>query len=149
LNIGPKPDGTIPDQIQTTLKAMGVWLKANGESIYGTTPWKVYGEGPTKVIEGAFHDQDTKPYTTEDFRFTQKGNTLYAIGMACPADSGSATIHALGSDKDAKGLTFDSIELVGSSEKITWKQESDALNVKLPASAQCNYAYVLKLTMKM
>jgi alpha-L-fucosidase len=151
LNIGPKPDGTIPDQIQTTLKAMGVWLKANGESIYGTTPWKVYGEGPTKVIEGAFHDQDTKPYTTEDFRFTQKGHTLYAIGMACPADaaSGSATIHALGSDKDAKGLTFDSIELVGSSEKITWKQESDALNVKLPASAQCNYAYVLKLTMKM
>ena len=150
LNIGPKPDGTIPDQIQTTLKAMGVWLKANGEAIYGTTPWKVYGEGPTKVIEGAFHDQDTKPYTTEDFRFTQKGNTLYAIGMACPADaaSGSATIHALGSDKDAKGITFDSVELVGSSEKLTWKQEPDVLNVKLPASAPCSYAYVLKLAMK-
>ena len=150
LNIGPKPDGTIPDQIQTTLKAMGVWLKANGEAIYGTTPWKVYGEGPTKVIEGAFHDQDTKPYTTEDFRFTQKGNTLYAIGMACPADaaSGSAAIHALGSDKDAKGITFDSVELVGSSEKLTWKQEPDALNVKLPASARCSYAYVLKLAMK-
>ncbi len=150
LNIGPKPDGTIPDQIQTTLKAMGVWLKANGEAIYGTTPWKVYGEGPTKVIEGAFHDQDTKPYTTEDFRFTQKGNTLYAIGMACPADaaSGSAAIHALGSDKDAKGITFDSVELVGSSEKLTWKQEPDALNVKLPASAPCSYAYVLKLAMK-
>jgi alpha-L-fucosidase len=151
LNIGPKPDGTIPDQIQTTLKAMGVWLKANGEAIYGTTPWKVYGEGPTKVIEGAFHDQDTKPYTTADFRFTQKGNTLYTIGMACPADaaSGSATIHALGSNKDAKGITFDSVELVGSSEKLTWKQESDALNVKLPASAPCNYAYVLKLAVKM
>jgi alpha-L-fucosidase len=151
LNIGPKPDGTIPDQIQTTLKAMGVWLKANGEAIYGTTPWKVYGEGPTKVIEGAFHDQDTKPYTTEDFRFTQKGNTLYAIGMACPADaaSGSASIHALGSDKDAKGVTFDSVELVGSSERLTWKQEPDALNVKLPASAPCSYAYVLKLAVKM
>jgi alpha-L-fucosidase len=151
LNIGPKPDGAIPDQIQTTLKAMGVWLKANGEAIYGTTPWKVYGEGPTKVIEGAFHDQDTKPYTTEDFRFTQKGNTLYAIGMACPADaaSGSAEIHALGSDKDAKGITFDSVELVGSSEKLTWKQEPDALKVKLPASAPCSYAYVLKLAVKM
>ncbi len=71
--------------------------------------------------------------------------------MACPADaaSGSATIHALGSDKDAKGITFDSVELVGSSEKLTWKQEPDALNVKLPASAPCSYAYVLKLSAKM
>jgi alpha-L-fucosidase len=151
LNIGPKPDGTIPEQIQTTLKAMGVWLKANGEAIYGTTPWKVYGEGPTKVVGGAFHDQDTKPYTTEDFRFTQKGNTLYAIGMGCPADAASsnAAIHALGSANEAKGMTIDSIELVGSPEKLTWNQAPDSLDVKLPASFNCQYAYVLKLGVKM
>jgi alpha-L-fucosidase len=148
LNIGPKPDGTIPAEIVSTLKSMGVWLKANGEAIYSTTPWKIYGEGPTKVIGGAFHDQDTKPYTTEDFRFTQKGNTLYAIGMACPADGGYATIHALGSDHEAKGLTFDSIELVGSTEKPTWMQTPEALNVKLPPSASCQYAYVLKIAVK-
>jgi len=150
LNIGPKPDGTIPEQIQTTLKEMGVWLKANGESIYATTPWKVYGEGPTKVVEGAFHDQDTKPYTNEDFRFTAKGNTVYAIGMACPADAASnfAAIHALGSAKEAKGLTLESVELIGSSEKLTWLQTPEALNVKLPPSANCKYAYVLKILVK-
>ena len=153
LNIGPRPDGTIPEQIQTTLKGMGVWLKVNGEAIYGTTPWKVYGEGPTKVTEGAFHDQDTKAYTTEDFRFTQKGNTVYAIGMGCPADaaSGYAAIHAMGSAKEAKGMTIDSIELVGSSdaaEKLTWMQTPDALSVKLPAGASCTYAYVLRIAMK-
>jgi alpha-L-fucosidase len=150
LNIGPKPDGTIPEQIQATLKGMGAWLKVNGEAIYGTTPWKVYGEGPTKVIEGAFHDQDTKPYTTEDFRFTQKGNTVYAIGMGCPTDaaSGYAAIHALGSSKEAKGFTLDSIDLIGSTEKLIWMQTPDALNVKLPASASCNFAYVLRIAMK-
>jgi len=150
LNIGPKPDGTIPDQIQATLLGMGSWLKANGESIYGTTPWKVYGEGPTQVIGGAFHDQDTKPYTTEDFRFTAKGNTVYAIGMGCPASGaeGSASIHALGADKEAKGLTFASIELIGSKDKVTWKQSPDTLNVTLPASMSCKYAYVLKIATK-
>ena len=150
LNIGPKPDGTIPDQIQSTLLGMGSWLKANGDAIYGTTPWRVYGEGPTQVIGGAFHDQDTKPYTTEDFRFTAKGNTVYAIGMGCPASGadGSATIHALGAAKEAKGLTLDSIELIGSTDKVTWKQTPDALNVTLPASASCKYAYVLKIATK-
>ena len=150
LNIGPKPDGTIPDQIQTTLLAMGGWLKANGEAIYGTTPWKVYGEGPTKVISGAFHDQDTKPYTTEDFRFTAKGNTVYAIGMGCPAAGaeGFATIHAMGSEKEGKGLNIGSIDLIGSTEKLTWLQTPEALNVKLPASASCQFAYVLKIAMK-
>jgi alpha-L-fucosidase len=150
LNIGPKPDGTIPEQIQTTLLEMGKWLKANGEAVYGTTPWKVYGEGPTKVIEGAFHDQDTKPYTTEDFRFTAKGNTVYAIGMGCPANGtdGNASIHAMGSEKEAKGLSIGSIELIGSNEKLTWKQTAETLNVKLPASANCQYAYVLKINAK-
>jgi len=150
LNIGPKPDGTIPGQIQTTLKAMGGWLRANGEAIYGTTPWKVYGEGPTKVVEGAFHDQDTKPYTTEDFRFTQKGGTVYAIGMGCPAEGtqGFATIHALGSQKEAKGSTIDSLALIGSTSKVEWMRTPEALNVKLPAGMTCEYAYVLKIAIK-
>ena len=74
LNIGPRPDGTIPDEVRNTLLEMGGWLKQNGEAIYDTTPWKVYGEGPTKIQPGFGHDQDTKPYTAQDFRFTQKGS---------------------------------------------------------------------------
>jgi len=63
LNIGPKPDGTIPEPEQEMLLEIGRWLKVNGASIYGTRPWRVYGEGPTRVVEGPFGDTKRKPFT--------------------------------------------------------------------------------------
>ena len=86
LNIGPRADGTIPDEVQQVLRAVGGWLKVNGDAIYGTRPWKIYGEGPTKVAAGSFHDTKTQEYTAEDFRFTTKGNDLYAIEMGWPSE---------------------------------------------------------------
>jgi alpha-L-fucosidase len=145
LNFGPRSDGTIPDEVRATLLAMGAWLKVNGEGIYATTPWKTFGEGPTQVVGGAFHDTDTKPYTAEDFRFTAKGNTVFAIGMACPKD-GRATIHSLGWAHEGASLPIGNVELLGSTQKVVWSQGADALDVTLPAGAECNYAYALKLT---
>ena len=145
LNFGPRSDGTIPDEVQATLREMGAWLKVNGEAIFATTPWTTFGEGPTLVKAGAFHDTDTKPYTTEDFRFTAKGDNVYVIGMACPKD-GKAAIHSLGWAHEGRSLHIASVQLLGSADKVTWTQGADALDVTLPAAAACKYAYVLKLT---
>jgi len=126
---------------------MGAWLKVNGEAIYGTSPWKTFGEGPTKVVAGAFHDTDTKSYTPQDFRFTSKGSAVYAIGMACPTD-GKAAIHALGTGHEGASLAIGRVELLGSSETVSFNQTAESLDVTLPAGAQCKHAYTLKLTAK-
>jgi alpha-L-fucosidase len=146
LNFGPRSDGAIPDEVRTTLLDMGAWLKVNGEAIYATTPWKTFGEGPTQVTGGAFHDTDTKPYTADDFRFTTKGDAIYAIGMACPPNHSAAVIHSLGWAHEGAAIPIAKIELLGSNEKVTWTQGADALTVTLPEGAACQYAYALKLT---
>jgi alpha-L-fucosidase len=137
LNIGPRSDGTIPDEVQAVLRAVGGWLKVNGEAIYGTRPWTVYGEGPTKVVAGTFHDADTKGYTTEDWRFTTKGGSLYATELGWPKD-GRAVIHTLKSGVGAAPVA--SVALLGSSEPIAFEQTADGLVLHVPHSAPTPFA---------
>ena len=143
LNVGPRADGTIPEEAQHILLDVGGWLKVNGDAIYGTRPWKVYGEGPTKVAGGAFHDTDTQAYTAEDFRFTMKGDSLYAIEMGWPA-SGEAVIHsltasALGTQK------IESVELLGEDMNLQFEQEADGLHIRVPSEAPGKYAYAFRM----
>jgi alpha-L-fucosidase len=142
LNIGPKPDGTIPDEVQQVLRDVGSWLAVNGDAIYGTRPWKIYGEGPTQVAAGSFHDTDTANYTAEDFRFTTKGNTLYAIELGW-SSSGKVVIHSLGTAVGSQKV--ESVALLGSDAKIQSRQEPDGLHLQLPAQAPGKYAYAFRV----
>ena len=143
LNIGPRSDGTIPDPVQQVLLDVGVWLSLNGEAIYGTRPWKVYGEGPTKVAAGSFHDTQTTNYTPEDFRFTTKGTELYAIGLAWPTN-GEAVIHTLAPAVGSESVQ--SVALLGSDAKPRFEQRADGLHVQLTGQAPSKYAYALRVT---
>ena len=141
LNIGPRSDGTIPDEVQQVLLDVGGWLKINGEAIYGTRAWKVNGEGPTQVAAGSFHDTETKPYTSEDFRFTRKGNVIYAMELGWPAMP-SAVIHSLATASDAK---VESVTLLGSGASIPFQQQPDGLHLQLPERPKGNYAYTFRI----
>lgn len=148
MNIGPRADGTIPDEVQNRLLSVGKWLDVNGDAIYGTRPWKVYGEGPTPVADGPFKDGASKPFTSQDIRFTAKGGVLYAIAMGWPKD-GEIVIHALGTSSSS-GATFSvgNLAMLGSDSKLEWKQSADGLHIELPGTAPGQYAFAFRLTPK-
>ncbi len=143
LNIGPRSDGTITEEETQTLLGTGKWLDINGEAIYGTRPWKIYGEGPTRSASGSFSDQK-EPFTAKDIRFTTKGDILYAITMGQPVSN--TAIKALGS-KAGNGIIA-SITMTGSDEKINWKQEADALVIKPSKTYPSENAVVYKIIFK-
>ena len=143
LNIGPKPDGTIPQEAQEILLGIGDWLRINGEAIYGTRPWLKHGEGPTETKSGSFSDASEKGFTAEDVRFTAKGDTVYAICMGWPKES--FRIASLGA-KHMPAAKIREVSMMGAPEKLTWVHQGDALVVNAPATRPCGNAYVLKIT---
>jgi len=139
LNVGPKGDGSMPDEAKNILQAIGQWLHANGEAIYGTRPWKQFGEGPTKVVAGTMQDSKTAPYTAQDFRFTSKDGRLYAIELGWPVD-GKAVIHAVGADMKVRR-----VRLLATGAEIPFQQQADGLHLHLPTSPKGLHAYAYRI----
>ena len=146
LNIGPRPDGTIPEEAQKILLDMGRWLAANGEAIYGTRPFKVFGEGPTKVLGGGFTDAKSAPFTGQDIRFTTKGKALYAIALDWPGSE--MMVRSLNSEGPLKGRKIKSIRMLGAKDKIEWKQSAEGLKITPPAQRTGEYAYVFRIDLQ-
>jgi alpha-L-fucosidase len=144
LNVGPRADGTIPEPEQEILREIGRWLAVNGEAIYGTRPWHTFGEGPTEVPEGAFTDTDRAGFTAEDFRFTQKDGVLYAVCLAWPGQV--AHIRSLGQGNELRGI--ESVELLGHTGSLEWRQDTVGLQIDLPVEQPCHSAFVFKIRLR-
>ena len=102
----------------------------------------MYGEGPTKVVAGSFHDTATSLYTAQDIRFTTKSGDLYAIALGWPTD-GKLTIHSAGSDS---GVHVAGVTLLGSTTTIHWKQDGEGLHLELPSERTGMYAYAFRIS---
>jgi alpha-L-fucosidase len=149
LNVGPKADGTIPEEARERLLEIGKWLEINGEAIYGTRPWSVYGEGPTNMAKaGAFSEEEEVQYTAEDIRFTVKGDVLYAICLDWPGET--IKIGKL-ARKGTSGL-FDgeiqSVSMLGDGKNLEWVLSEEGLTIKTPQKKPCDYAFVFKIVRK-
>lgn len=143
LNIGPKPDGTIPDEEVELLREIGRWLTVNGEAVYDTRPWTVYGEGPTKLASGAFTDTAHPAYTPADIRFTCTDRALYAIPLARPAD-GIIRIYQLAKGSNHSPPNIHSLELLGHGP-VEWTHDEYSLTVKLPNPGKSAVPCVIKI----
>jgi len=142
LNVGPKPDGTIPTEEVKILREIGRWLAINGEAIYDTRPWKVYGEGTTEIAEGHFTDTSRKTFKPQDIRFTTKENALYALLLADPGNIAQITILTLDEFPAEK---IQNITLLGIENQLNWLQDESGLTVYLPENKTGKHAWVLKI----
>ena len=143
LNIGPRSDGTITDEETAVLLQTGKWLDMNGEAIYGSRPWILFGEGPTESASGSFADQK-KPFTAEDIRFTTEVWFFICYYLGLPI--AKTMIKSLGSHS-GNGIV-ERIELVGANEKLVWKQNADVLVIEPSKNYPSGIAAVYKLTLK-
>lgn len=142
LNFPLRPDGTLDDAELRILDAMAAWIAVNGEAIYGTRPWKVFGEGPTKLGPGRHGGlNDTGSYKSSDVRFTTKGGSLYAIALGWPDDH-QIVIRSLATPA---GKIAD-VLLLGHAGPLDWKQTEQGLVVTLPAQKPCDLAVAFQIS---
>ena len=153
LSLAPKADGSIPDKQKEILNDIGDWLKINGEAIYGSRPWKIFGEGPTQVYFPTLTDNpqeharwEFEGLTSTDIRFTRnKENTvLYAIVLDWPEDR-EVSIKNLNSGVKISEGVITNISLLGSDKNLKWDRDREGLYVIFPEDKPCNFAYVLKI----
>lgn len=147
LNIGPKADGTIPEEDEHILREIGSWLKVNGEAVYGSRVWRTSAEGPTKITEGQFADGDSKGYTKEDIRFTVNNGALYAFVLKYP-ENGNVVIRSL-ADKDASKLPLfhgiiKNVSVLGFDEVPECIRDGDGLHLKTK-NVKSDYPVVFKI----
>ena len=150
LNVPVRADGTIDEKERKVVEGITVWMKANSESIYGTRPWKIFGEGPaqekTAKLDGpGFNEGKGKPFTSEDIRFATKGDLLYATAMGWPED-GRLVIKSLAKNSEHFPKEIQKVEWLPTKQSLIFERNQNGLTVSLPAkNDDLNYANVIKV----
>ena len=143
LNVVQYPDGSLPPEMETFLSEMADWMKVNGEAIFGTRPWTIFGEGPESGNkQGAFNDN--VPFTSRDIRFTRKGDDIYASVLGLP--SGHVVIRALAVGSPLVTGDPTQVTLLGASGPVKWSRTANGLQIELPDTLPCKSEISFKIS---
>ena len=147
LNIPVRGNGTIDDKELTILKGIKAWMDVNKSSIYGTRPWKVYGEGPTAAAANPINSQgfnEGTSYSSKDIRFAQRNDTLFATIMVWPSLT-KYTIGSLAVSSPYFSGDVKSASLLGYGT-LPYAMDNNGLTVKLPTTRPNIISAVLAIT---
>ena len=147
LNIPGKPDGTIDRKERLILERLGEWFKINGEAIYFTRPWTVFGEAP-RPAAAPVDGKPTAPFSAHDIRYTRNkaGTVVYAIALGWPEQA--LLLHALGTTASPPPGKVAHVELLGSPERLRWHQAAEGLSIAPPRQKpDADYAVAFKISL--
>jgi alpha-L-fucosidase len=153
LSIPIRPDGSLEDECIKMLKELGVWMRRNGEAVYGSHAWKIPGEGEIvngklKMLPGGALQRKHAEFTfdSQDIRFTVgKNGSLYAFLMNVPSPEASVKIKSLAPEAKYFGKPVTSVKLLGYEGKLKWKQEADGLTITCPKEMPYATSVVFKI----
>lgn len=151
LSVPVRGDGTIDSDELAVVEEIGEWMKINKEAIYGTRPWKIFGEGPAKdsaapLSAQGFNEGKGKPFESKDIRFTTKGEVLYATVLGWPED-GKVTIKSLSKGGSLYPGTIKNVKLLGAGSITDYVHTADGLTITVPGiKSKLSYAMVFRLS---
>ena len=147
LNFPLPNSGMLDSQELGILEEITKWNATNGEAIFATRPWKIYGFSPTPLLSDQskedFNEKLRRELTAEDVRFTTQGKTLYAFVMGVPDKS--AKISSLGIGGSQNVGKIENVELLGHPGKLTFQQDASGLTITLPEEKPARYALAFKI----
>ena len=150
LSVPIRGNGSIDEKEETILEDIASWIAVNGEGVYGTRPWKVFGEGPVAEavipLKGqGFNEGKHQSYTVQDIRFVKKGDFLYAHVMVWP-ENRKVIVKSLSIGKDLTGNTVNKVELLGYDHFLEYSQTNEGLIVELPETKPNSISLTLKIS---
>ncbi|MEH6550588.1 MAG: alpha-L-fucosidase [Pseudomonadales bacterium] len=151
LSLTPKGDGSIAQEEQDIMRGIGRWMSANGEAIYSTRRYSVYGEGTSKLTKQVkVKDRikvkwDHRKVDASDVRFTQKDNTLYAISLQMP-ENRLLTVNTLTADyRISTENKITRISLLDSADEVKWTRDDQGLHLNFPEGYEGEFAHAFKI----
>lgn len=146
LNFPLPSSGALDAEELKILDGISKWTAVNGDGIYGTRPWKVFGSGPgtaASATKGSFNEGKRALLTADDIRFTRKGSILYAFLMDWPTTQTVIPQLAPGGEHAIGKILH--VEMLGLKGPVKWTQTESGLKVEPPPQKPCDYAVALKI----